>query len=67
MLATALQTDRPKALISGGRINVIRHVRGPAQPSENRMDRAKLVRNTAYLHGKGNCHASETLKTTTFE
>jgi hypothetical protein len=52
MLEPADQTDTPKALISGGRINVIRHVSGPAQPSENRMERAKLVRNKPYLHGR---------------
>ena len=52
MLATAHQRDTPKALISGGRMSVTRQVRGPIQPSENRMDKAKLVRNRPYLHGK---------------
>ena len=53
MLASALQRDTPKALISGGRTSVIRHVRGPDQPSEDRMDRAKPVRKMPYLHGQG--------------
>ena len=53
--APADQRDTPKDLISGGRISATRQVTGPIQPSEHKIERARLARNMAYLHRTTGC------------
>ena len=55
IFAPADQRETPKDLISGGKISATRQVTGPIQPSEHKIERARLPRNMSYLHSSSRC------------